>query len=230
MPVNIFPMKRLLTCLIGAVAFVTLGGAVLFLIGLRQGAVMATLPKEMVRQNVACPKNQNATAEKFQVLSTHRWSQGVVVLYSAVCPGRSHQEPMQRVIGHKVVKRNGMQWQISGSDSYGIETNDSPPERLVEYSISKSSEPGHDRYTILYGQVLKSKVTAVEATFDNGQVVRDRGDDGVFALLSPGATGICELRIIGKDNQILKQQDLATPRWFSKGEPTHQCLPVTHQL
>jgi hypothetical protein len=223
-------MKRLLTCLIGTITFVISGGAVLFLVQLRQDAVMTTLPKEMARQNVACPKNQNISAEKFQVLSTHRWSQGVVVLYSAVCPGRNQREPMQRVIGHKVVKRNGTQWQISGSDSYGIETSDSPAERLVEFSISKSLEPGRDRYAILYGQVLKSKVAAVEATFDNGQVVRDHGDDGVFALLSPGATGICELRIIGRDNQILKQQDLATPRWFTKDEPNHQCLPVTHQL
>jgi hypothetical protein len=209
MPVKNSPMKRLLTCLIGFFALAVSGHTVSFLVKLRQHAAITLLSKEMMYQSVACPQNQKAKAKGLQVLSTHQWSQGVVVLYSAVCPGKTHQEPMQRVIGHKVVKRNGMHWQLSGSDSYGIQTNAPVSERLVEYSISKSSESGRDRYAILYGQVLKAKVTAVEATFDNGQVVRGRGDEGVFALLSPGATAICELRVIGNDNQILKQEDLA---------------------
>jgi hypothetical protein len=82
----------------------------------------------------------------------------------------------------------------------------------------------------LYGQVLKPKVAVVEATFNDGQILRDRSNNGVFALMALGATGVCEVRILGTDNQILRQEDPGISVKFSKDGRAQRCLPVSHQL
>lgn len=224
--------KRLLTCLIGLVGLTATGYTVYGY----TASVFSSAPTDVIRQGVPCSTDGSAKAESVQVISTHQWSKGVVVLYSALCPASGkRQNSLQRVFGHKVVKQDGMKWQVSGSDSYGTEalpkpSEKQPSEKLVNYGISRSTKQGGDRYAILYGQVISPKVSAVEVTFDNGQILRDESSNGVFALVSPGATGVCELRVFGTDNQILQQEDLAIPKQFARENQTHQCLPVTHQL
>lgn len=220
-------MKRLLTCLIGLVGLTVSGYAIYGY----TTSVLSSAPTDIIRQGVPCSTDGSAKAESVQVISTHRWSKGVVVLYSALCPASGkRQNSLQRVFGHKVVKQDGMKWQVSGSDSYGTEAPPKASEKLVNFGISRSVKPGGDRYAILYGQVISKKVEAVEVTFDNGQILRDESSNGVFALVSPSATGVCELRVIGADNQILQQEDLAVPKRFARENQTNQCLPVTHQL
>lgn len=222
-------MKRLLTCSIGLLALATSSCAL--------ASFLSIAPKDLLDQTVSCPTGDQAKAEGFKVLSTQTWSQGVVVLYSALCPVRNDRAnvTMQPVFGHKVVKRNGSTWQVSGSGSYGTEAGTVPSQQLVEYGISRSlnakasTQPG-ERYTILYGRVLQPKVAAVEATFDNGKILRGRSSNGVFAILSAGATGVCELRVLGADNQILQQEDFVIPRQFAQMVRSTQCLPLSHQL
>jgi hypothetical protein len=214
-------MKRLLIGLIGLVALTTSSCAL---------SMLATaLPKDLIYQKVDCPTDGKVKAENLQVVSTQKWAQGIVVLYSALCPGRSQKAPMLTIFGHKVVKRNGISWQISGGDSYGTKDPGGASDQLVEYGISKSTTQGN-RYTVLYGQVLKPKVAAVEATFNNGKILRDWSNNGAFVLVAPGATGVCELRLLGSDNQILRQEDLAMPKQFAREGQAQQCLPVSHQL
>lgn len=221
-------MKRWLPCLGGLVSLVSVGYALVLL---------ADNPSGMIYQNVSCPTLDHTKAKGFQVLSTHRWSKGMVVLYSALCPTKDGKSSLERVFGHQVVQRNGMSWHVSSSDSYGTGSTPSSPEKLIEYGISRSLSREGDRYTILYGQVLAPKVRAVEATFNNGRVLRQSTVSGSFALLSPGATDICELRIIGKDQQILRQKELGSPinpllpkNLVSQGRSNHRCLPVSNQL
>jgi hypothetical protein len=45
-----------------------------------------------------------------------------------------------------------------------------------------------------------------------------------------GATGVCEVRILGTDNQILRQEDPGISVKFSKDGRAQRCLPVSHQL
>jgi len=224
-------MKRLLTCVIGLLAFTTSSCAL--------ASLLTATPKDLIDQTVSCPTDETAKAEGFKVLSTQTWSQGVIVLYSARCPINAGKSMMRPMFGHKVVKRTGTTWQVSGGSSYGTANESVPSEQLVEYGISRSSnqhrmsgssQPEEPPYTILYGRVLKPKVVAVEATFDNGKTMRDESSNGVFALLSAGATGICELRLLGADNQILRQDDLAVPKHFAQTGQTIQCLPISHQL
>ncbi|XGV95599.1 MAG: hypothetical protein ACAF41_23005 [Leptolyngbya sp. BL-A-14] len=222
-------MKRLLTCFIGLFALTTSSCAL--------ASFLTIAPKDLLDQAVSCPTGEQTKAQELKVLSTQAWSQGVIILYSALCPleSSSDKATMQPIFGHKVVKRNGSTWQVSGGGSYGAESGSAPSEQLVEYGISRSSNTNSssragEHYTILYGRVLQPKVAAVEATFDNGQILRGRSSNGVFALLAAGATGICELRILGADNQILKQEDLAVPKQVASKGQAALCLPMSHQL
>jgi hypothetical protein len=227
-------MKRLLTCVIGLLAFTTSSCAL--------ASLLTATPKDLIDQTVSCPIDEKAKAEGFKVLSTQPWSQGVIVLYSAFCPTDKAKTAMHPVFGHKVVRRTGATWQVSGSGSYGTENESVPSEQLVEYDISRSLNQHsanissqNEPYTILYGRVLKPKVLAVEVTFNNGKTMRDESSNGVFALLSAGATGVCELRLLGADNQLLRQEDLTVPKQLAQmgrnktGRAIH-CLPMSQQL
>jgi hypothetical protein len=184
----------------------------------------------VVERTVSCPTKAKPKAERFQVLSTQESSQGVIVLYSAFCPTN---DGAQQVFGHKVVRRNGMTWHVSGSGSYGAENEPAPSARLVEYGISHAltqrptttAAQNEEPYTLLYGRALKPQVVAVEATFNNGKTVRDESRNGVFALFSAGATGVCELRVLGADNQILRREDFVVRKPFSLSKRATQCLP-----
>jgi hypothetical protein len=161
-----------------------------------------------------------------------------------MCPTKDGKAFTQRVFGHQVMRREGMGWQISSGDSFGMEnspraTDQKTAEQLIDYGVSHSRPEESDRYLILYGQILNPKVGAVEVTFNNGQVLRDSGSDGAFALVAPGATGICELRILGTDNQILRKDELANPKPDSTNLPNRlvkdslgsfRCLPISRQL
>lgn len=223
-------MKRLLTCTIGVLALIATGCT----LSSYAIVLLSTVPKEITQQAIPCPTDRTQQAKNPQVLSTHKWSKGIVLLYSAVCPGEKQTHSVQRVLGHKVVKQEGMTWQLSGSESFSIETAPPPAQKaaqpLIDYGISRSLQPKGDRYTVLYGQALSRKVVAVEATFDNGQTLRERSGDGVFALVAAGATGVCQLRVLGSDHQILQQEDLAIPKQFAPKRAAHRCLPVSRQL
>ncbi|MBW4578003.1 MAG: hypothetical protein KME42_00315 [Tildeniella nuda ZEHNDER 1965/U140] len=228
-------MKRLLTCFAGLLALTTSSCAL--------ASLLTVTPKTLIDQTVNCPTDENLKAEGFKVLSTQTWSQGVIVLYTALCPTDDSKTAMRPVFGHKVVKRNGTIWQVSGSGSYRTANESAPSEELVEYGIGRSSNQRsgsapsqkapsqkEEPYIILYGRVLKPSVVAVEATFDNGKIVRDESSNGVFALLAAGASGVCEVRVLGADNQILRQEDLAMPKQRTRSEPIIRCLPMSHQL
>ncbi|MBF2028541.1 MAG: hypothetical protein IGS48_17550 [Oscillatoriales cyanobacterium C42_A2020_001] len=228
-------MKRSLTFLIGLVSIAATGGSY---------TLLETTPDQVIHQNVSCPITGTANIQDVEVLSRHRWEKGMIVLYSAVCTTKDTKGRMQRVFGHQVVKRQGMNWQVSSSDSYSISHPQQSSEKLIEYGISqaveknaeKSKEDG-DRYTILYGQFLTPQVSAVEVTFDNGQVIRDEGEGKAFALISTGAASVCELRILGPDNQLLRKEDLTNPdplflpkKLVSHQKHSPQCFPTSRHL
>jgi hypothetical protein len=220
---------------------------------------MVDPPASVIHQPISCPASKQAKARDVRVIGTHRWAKGKVILYSALCPTKKGaiqkgETPMQRVFGHQVMQRDGMNWQVSSVDSYGTENRKST-ERLIEYGVSQSGQsnsqhqnhnsPHHhnsphqrgDRYTIVYGQVLSSKVTAVEATFDTGEIFRNRVRSKTFALVAPNADRVCELRILGIDNQILRKQELDRPKLLNQPQQFVQfqplksnCLSTTHPL
>ncbi|MDX2240498.1 MAG: hypothetical protein NW224_07435 [Leptolyngbyaceae cyanobacterium bins.302] len=221
-------MKRSLIYLTVCVGLAALGSGY---------ALLENTPDQVIHQNVSCPNTGSANVQEFQVLGTYRWAKGVIVLYSALCTTQHPKGGMQRVFGHQVVKREGMNWQISSSDSYSVKRNPHSPEKLIEYGISQAVEKSGDRYTILYGQFLTPKVGTVEATFDNGQVIRADGKGKGFALISAGAANVCELRVLGPDDQLLRREDLSQPktlllpkRLISNVAPANRTCSEFHRL
>ncbi len=201
-------------------------------------AVLDRRPDQVMHQNVSCPTAEHHDVQTIEILGKYRWAQGVIVLYSALCPAKSPTGGMQRVFGHQVIKREGMNWQISSSHSYRVDQSQRTTEKLIEYGIDVSEGAAGDRYTILYGQFLSPKVATIEATFDNGQVLRADGTGKAFALIAAGATHVCDLRLIGADNQILQREDLRIPdpltqpnRLVSQPRRSRsQCLQPLHRL
>jgi hypothetical protein len=200
--------------------------------------LLKSTPDQVIHQNVSCPSLGAAAPKDVQVLGTYRWAKGVVVLYSALCTTQGTQGGVQRVLGHQLVKRDGMNWQVSSSDSYSLSNPNQAAEKLIEYGISQVQERGGDRYTILYGQFLTSRVSTVEATFDNGLVLRDAGKGKAFALIAAGTANVCELRILGADNQLLRREDLSRPNSLAlpnrliadHGRSPVHCLPISNNL
>jgi hypothetical protein len=66
----------------------------------------------------------------------------------------------------------------------------------------------------VYGERL---VPAVEATFGNGQTVRDAAADGVFLLATTNAQTVCELRVLGAHDAVLRT--ITEPLPFRSGPP-----------
>jgi hypothetical protein len=169
-------------------------------------------PEDVVRRNLGniCP--QNTVAEDFHVLNTRKWSARKIVVYRVNCRSENVIPVKNRnFLGHQVVVRKGLGWQASGSGDR-LEVLPQPPGELVHYGIGLNQKNvGGDRHTVIYGEVLKPKVAAVEATFDNGRTLRDEGKDGILAMVLPEAVEVREIRVLGADGQILQRDSTSSP-------------------
>jgi hypothetical protein len=213
-------MKRWLGCLLGIAGIGCSSSAF---------AMWNAFPRELLRQGLACPTNKTVQAKGLQLLATQRWSDGIVALYSATCPDpRKHSN--QPVFAYKVMQRDKMNWFVRGSDGYAVTGKPKSTQRLVQFRVSRSGNVEGDRHTVLYGQVFSPKVTAIEASFDNGQVLRGDSSNGVFALVAPKASGVCEVRVIGIDNQILQVQERLVVDQFARTQRSRACPPVSQEL
>lgn len=216
--------RSLVASLVAFLGLITSGYALL--------VPMQIPPKNVLQQTLSCPPTGDTTAKPLEVLDTVQWSEGAIVLYKTFCPAENGQNKMQPVFGYQLAKRSGMSWQISGAGNYGSTNSALEPEKLVEYGLGQSEPDRRTRYMVVYGQALSPKVAAIEATFDNGNLVHAKARNGVFALIAPGADRICELRVIGKYNQILRRDDLTTlpqpepknPKW------SNRCWQTTIQM
>lgn len=218
--------KRLVVGLFGALVLVSSGFAL---------SIVAATPEETLHRSFTCSGPRKAEAKDFKVLAIRKWSKGIVALYRGNCP--SSDGSLAPVLSYRVVKRSGIDWQPISSGSYEAKPSilkskqQEGKEKLVEYNLGRSYENSRDRYTLLYGEFLSSKAKAIEVTFDNGKIIRDEGEDGVFALLASGATGICDVRVFGNDNQILQRDELISPvRKDRKANPMNTCRPISGQL
>ncbi|MDX2099473.1 MAG: hypothetical protein SFW36_16970 [Leptolyngbyaceae cyanobacterium bins.59] len=196
---------------------------------LTMATVLVASPTAFLDQSFSCPPN-TGEIKNFQMRGVYHWSQGVVVLYSATCGNVAKNKPAQKIFGHKVIKRSRHGWGPSTTDVYATKPY-ADPDQLVEYSIGKSVR-GSDRHVSVYGQALSSRVLAIEVTFDNGKIIRKPVLNDVFAIVAPDASGACELRVFGSDNQMMKRYDLSPLYQWSHSHPqwAAQCLPFTLQL
>ena len=171
-------------------------------------ALLAATPEEALRRPFSCPGQPQVEARNVQVLTTRKWSKGILAIYRGNCLTRDKQASGQQVLSYRVMKQTGVEWQLGSSSGYFIAAEKSKPVSLIDCGIGYTTGKRNDRQTILYGQVLSPQVSAVEVTFNNGKSLRDESLDGLFALVAPGATGICDIRVFGYDNQILQRNEL----------------------
>ena len=192
-------------------------------------ALVAATPEEALRRPFLCPGQPEVAAKNVQVLTTRRWSKGILALYRGTCLTRDQQSSDQPVLSYRVMRQTGMEWRLSSSGSRFTTAEKSKPVALVDYGIGYTVGKGHDRQTIFYGQVLSPQVSAVEVSFNNGKSLRDESLDGLFALVASGATGVCDIRVFGYDNQILQRNELISPQ-KSSARDGNTCQPISGQL
>ncbi len=212
--------RRLVICLLGCLSLTTAGWAV---------SLVAATSEEALRRPFSCPGQANIEAKNSQVLTTRKWSKGIVAVYRGTCTALNQPGSDLPVLSYRVMKQNGMEWQLSSSGSHPATVEKSKPGSLLDYGIGHTKGKGNDRQTILYGQVLSPQVSAVEVTFNNGKSLRDESPDGLFALVASGATGICDIRAFGYDNQILQRDELISPQ-KSDAHDGNTCQPISGQL
>ncbi len=76
----------------------------------------------------------------------------------------------------------------------------------------------------VYGERLVPDVLAVEATFDNGETVRDDATDGIFVVATTGANAVCELRVLGAQDAVLRTITDDQPLAYGPHGPLpHRC-------
>lgn len=208
-------------------------------------SLVAATPEEILRQPFVCPNQLGVAAKNFQVLSVRKWDKGVVALYRGTCAFKgkrfaSEAKQNEAVLSYRVVERTGMEWQTIGTGNHRSRMPDSSPKlidsKLIDYGVGKppkNTQPSSTlsqnyQYTVFFGQVLSPMVSAVEVTFDNGKILRDSSPDGLFLLVSPGATSVCDVRILGTDNQILQRDEMTA--LSSQRARSDTCQPISGQL
>jgi hypothetical protein len=87
---------------------------------------------------------------------------------------------------------------------YCLSFTPAPAAELIEYAIGGGLERNAD-YALVFGRILDPQVVAVEATFDDKQTLRGEPAEKNFAIVAPGAGAVCELRVLGSDDQLFKQ-------------------------
>ncbi|KAM3090159.1 hypothetical protein ACKFKG_30400 [Phormidesmis sp. 146-35] len=221
--------RRWAGCLIGCLVLTAAGGYTFSLV--------AATPEEALRQPFSCPGRPDLEAKNFQVLTTRKWSKGIVAVYRGACPDddkptfASEKKASKQVLSYRAMKRIGMEWHLSSSGSHPAQESQkakSTSAKLIDYGVNRAAVKGKDRHTVLYGQVLSPQVSAIEATFNNGKSLRDESPDGMFAIVAPGATGVCDIRVFGYDNQILQREELISRN--SSGKDGNTCQPISGQL
>ncbi len=212
--------RRWLGGLVGLICLATVGYTV---------SIVAATPEEMIRRPFACPGQSDIEAKDFQVLTVRKWAQGMVALYRGNCKSDSKDSTRQSMLSYRVVKGNGMEWNLLSTGSYFSKPSeaDDASKRLIEYGVGRTTTKSKERHTVFYGELLSPTVAAVEVTFNNGKVLRDSGLDGMLLLVAPGATGICDVRALGMDNQILQRDELIPTNTTAVN---NTCQPISAQL
>ena len=176
--------------------------------------------EEAVRGAV-CPTG-DAPAE-LNERGTHRFEEGMLITYDARCssasggvspplPGYVLVEKLPRfTFGPPDNPIWGTYFWAALAPPIGryepAEQDTDPSSRagLITHSAGNGKGRAFGVYAVLVGQVLApERVASVEAVFDNGRRVRQRADQGVFAIAGLGASEVRELLALGVDGRVLQ--------------------------
>ena len=131
----------------------------------------------------------------------------IVLVRYRFLPPVDGQPSTAPAVGIQLVARQETHW---SSQSGSALSRTSSPEQLIDY-LHIAHHAGGDTYATVFGHVLTPDVAAVEATFDNGQTVRDTVNHDSFVLVAPHTNAARELRALDKSGRILRRFDLPSP-------------------
>ncbi len=167
-------------------------------------------PEQMLRQFVqsTCSPSQSQL-ENLRILGSRDWEHGKTVVYQAICRSNNPQQPTLDVMGNALFVRPRWKWLFISGGSTGQPVNNASLQELVDFTTSQSSHQGKP-YASVYGRILNSQVTAIEAQFSNGKILRDNGQDNIFALIETDATQVCQVRLLEADGKVLKTYQISS--------------------
>ncbi len=170
-------------------------------------------PAEAVRRKV-CGAGE---PERFEALEVLRRGSEAAVSWRVWCDGRE-------LAGVAKVQRRWFSWRERYEGSVAVRT--SAHGEILSPGDALAFMPGsHDGgelgpFSVVVGRVVGPEpVVAVEARFDGDRVEHAPADEA-FALLSEGASVLCELRALGPDGRVVDRYDI------SRGYPG-QCVGLS---
>jgi hypothetical protein len=150
----------------------------------------------------------------FHHLGTRQWERGAIVMYNVLAT-QQHPSPLAghplRMFMCQVIERNQHSangWLPTGAGGFDDSNDHAQSEQMLQYAYGTS---GRGPYAIVYGYKRSMQIHMVEAIFDNGNLLQDISNDGLFALLSPHDTFARELRAFSYHGQLLCQLTLPPP-------------------
>lgn len=162
--------------------------------------LLPVTPEAAARANSPCGALN--PLQDFRVLDTRLTPHGKLVTFTVECFPVGPGGPIP-YLGYSYMQEeeDGVFWSDLGGSGHGGEW---VLEDLV--SINMGYAVGE---TIVFGYSLSPQVVAMEAVFNNGDMIHDETGNGVFTLQAPGALRACEIRVLGADGKALKTIDLS---------------------
>lgn len=196
-------MKRLLIAL-SSLLLSVVSGYSLYYFSLSAGAA--------VRRELSAICPENWTTKDFRLVGTQTQSQKTIAVYRVNCFDAGDYR--KSFLGYETLERRGLGWRSLEPGSH-LEVLPEFTQGYVEYG-TVNHENQHDRLAMIYGEILGSEVTAIEVDFDTGESWRQETKDGVFAIASPEATKVLEIRVLSENGQILQQDSNRLPMVYDE--------------
>ncbi|MFQ4136620.1 hypothetical protein PGN35_009890 [Nodosilinea sp. PGN35] len=166
-------------------------------------------PQQVVSQ---CPAG--TTPGAVELLGSRQEQGRAIVLYRTTCSGADPDDPYQNyeLLGDSVFARVGGLWQLQGAGAVARNVDErSRAEAEADYidliGSTVRQSPLHPTIKTLRGRIHSPAVRAVEVVLENGTTLRDEGTDSIYAIFIPANQSPREVRVVGEDNQILRQEN-----------------------
>ncbi len=175
-------------CLLG-VLILQFGGGTLIPI--------ASSPEAMTQRLYDC---RDGSTRAPHVLATRQWERGAVILYKAPCePPQERLADSDRDLGYSLVVRGLLSRKVEIGEPLG-------KAELVECGVGGH---GDEFPALVYGRVKDTRrVVGVEALTDAGHRLRDEAQDSFFAVVAPDGQDLRELKVLGRDGQVLERLEV----------------------
>jgi len=175
-------------------------------------------PEEAAQNAVKFGKEESVT--EFEVLETRplaNTNNTKIVVYRFIYLSGDTPPQSIPIFGMSLVTQKDGLWHLESggslarhSDSEQLTSPTSESGQLVEF-IPLAATSNDKPIAIIIGRVLSSTVSAVEVTFDDGQILREQITYEGFVIVAPGATMGRVLRVLGANDEILQSISLPPP-------------------